>query len=66
MVGTMAAGRCDSCGREEPELTAVHRVYVTPEAWDTPERVDVLPGVERWCFACTTHYPHRAVEGEPD
>jgi hypothetical protein len=58
----MTAGRCDSCGRDEPDLAAVHRVYVTPEAWDAPEKVEVLDSVERWCFACLTHYPHQAVD----
>jgi len=57
----MTAGVCESCGRQEGNLTAVHRVYVTPEAWDQPERVDVVDAVERWCFACLTHYPHQAV-----
>jgi len=49
---------CDSCGAEGDELVAVRRHYVTPEAWDTPGRIDVVPDVERWCFPCRTHYPH--------
>ena len=36
----------------------MHRVYVTPEAWDTEEKVEVVDEVERWCFPCRTHYPH--------
>ncbi len=51
---------CTSCGRDDEELAAVHRVYVTPEAWDTPGRVDVQDEVEHWCFACRTQYPHEA------
>jgi hypothetical protein len=57
---------CDSCGRTDDGLVDVHRVYVTPEAWDTPERIDVQPDVERWCFACRTHYPHEVVAAGTD
>lgn len=54
---------CDSCGRDEPddELTAVHRVYVTPEAWDREGKVEVVTEVERWCDVCQSHYPHQPV-----
>ena len=65
MIPRMFATRpCDSCGRDEPEsdLEAVHRVYVTPEAWDTEGKVEVVDEVERWCFSCRTHYPHKEVE----
>jgi hypothetical protein len=31
------AGTCDSCGASADDLAAVHRVYVTPAAWDTGE-----------------------------
>jgi len=55
-------GRCDSCGRDDEDLESVHRVYVTPESWDTAGRVDVVDEVERWCFACRTHYPHQPVD----
>lgn len=54
-------GTCDSCGETDAELEAVHRVYVTPAAWDTEEKVEVLDDVERWCFPCRTHYPHQEV-----
>jgi hypothetical protein len=50
---------CDSCGREESELVAVHRVYVVPESWDTPGSEKTLTEVEQWCFSCRTHYPHQ-------
>ena len=39
----------------------VHRVYVTPETWDTEGKVDVMDEVEQWCFACRSHYPHQEV-----
>ena len=52
---------CDSCGRDETELVEVHRVYVVPEAWDTPGSEKTLTEVERWCFSCRTHYPHQEV-----
>ncbi len=55
-------GACDSCGRPDEDLVEVHRVYLTPESWETPEQVEVLPDVERWCFSCRTHYPHQLVE----
>jgi len=57
------SGPCESCGAEAHDLEAVHRVYVTPEAWDTEERVEVLDEVERWCFPCRSQYPHQPVAG---
>jgi len=59
----MATTRCDSCGRDEPaeDVAEVHRAYVTPAAWDTEERVDVQAEVERWCWACRSHYPHQPI-----
>jgi hypothetical protein len=56
-----AVGRCDSCGSEQVEVVAVRRVYVTPEAWDTEGKAEVVEEVERWCFPCRTHYPHQEV-----
>ena len=53
---------CDSCGSPEPDLVPVHRVYVTPEAWDTEGKVEVQPEVEAWCFPCRTSYPHEDAE----
>ena len=44
-------------------MAAVHRAYVTPEAWDTEGKVDVLDEVEHWCFPCRTSYPHEPLEG---
>lgn len=54
--------RCDSCGGDATEVVPVHRVYVTPAAWDTEEKVVVVDEVERWCSACRTHYPHQELE----
>ena len=54
-----ATGTCESCGSEAEDLAPVHRVYVTPAAWDTEERVDVVDDVERWCFPCRSLYPHQ-------
>jgi hypothetical protein len=58
----MATGTCESCGSVE-EVTMVRRVYVTPESWDTEGKARPEPDTERWCFACTTHYPHQEVGG---
>lgn len=49
---------CDSCGVEEAVLHAVRRKYVTVADWDREGSERVLDEVERWCFACLTHYPH--------
>jgi len=54
-------GICESCGRDDEDVAAVHRMYVTPEAWDTPGTEKVLDEVEHWCFACRSHYPHVVV-----
>jgi hypothetical protein len=55
---------CESCGASTTadDLLPVHRVYVTPEAWDTEEKVDVVDEVERWCFPCRSLYPHQEIE----
>jgi hypothetical protein len=53
------SGACESCGAPADDLAAVHRVYVTPAAWDTDEKVEVLDEVERWCFPCRSQYPHQ-------
>lgn len=57
----ISVATCDSCGRDEIDLVEVHRVYVVPEAWDTPGSEKTLTEVERWCFSCRTHYPHQEV-----
>lgn len=60
-MAAMPSPTCDSCGAESADLLAVHRAYVTPEAWDTEGKVEVLDEVERWCFPCRSHYPHQEV-----
>lgn len=55
-------GTCDSCGTDATEVQQVRRVYVTPEAWDTEEKIEVVDEVERWCYPCRTHYPHQEVD----
>jgi hypothetical protein len=57
------SGACDSCGAQADDLAAVHRVYVTPAAWDTEEKIEVLEEVERWCFPCRSQYPHQPLSG---
>jgi hypothetical protein len=57
-----ATRRCTSCGSDADDVIAVRRVYVTPAAWDTEEKVEVVDEVEEWCFPCRTHYPHEEVE----
>ena len=55
-------GHCHSCGDEKVVVVALHRIYLTPEAWDQEEKVEVQSDVERWCFPCRTSYPHQLVE----
>jgi len=58
---------CESCGAPatgDHDLVPVHRVYVTPAAWDTEhteEKVEVVDEVERWCFPCRTLYTHQEI-----
>jgi hypothetical protein len=52
-------GRCESCGAEDEDIVLVRRLYITPEAWDHPEKVEE-GDEEWWCFVCRTHYPHKA------
>lgn len=49
---------CDSCGTDADDLHRVHRKYLTPGSWDHDAGERVVDDVERWCFACLTHYPH--------
>jgi len=54
--------QCDSCGDGGVEVVALHRIYLTPEAWDQEEKVEVLDAIERWCFPCRTSYPHQLLD----
>jgi hypothetical protein len=58
-------GVCDNCARDDDEVMAVHRVYVVPEAWDTPGSSTTLSDIEQWCFSCRTMYPHEPLPGRP-
>jgi len=58
---------CENCAREDDELVVVNRVYVVPEAWDTPGSSTRQPEAELWCFACRSMYPHELAEDtDPD
>ena len=59
-------GTCDSCGRDDEDVTEVVRLYVVPESWDQERQVTEAEGTERWCFPCLTHYPHRVVGEDAD
>ena len=56
------ATSCESCGRDDEPTILVRRLYVTPEAWDTPRSVQV-GDEERWCEVCRIHYPHEELGG---
>jgi len=56
-------GTCTSCGRDDEDLVAVRRKYVTPASWDMDGDEKVLPEIEHWCIPCATHYPHELVDG---
>jgi thiol-disulfide isomerase/thioredoxin len=58
-MATSAPATCESCGTPDDHLASVHRVYVTPEAWDQQEKVEVVDDVEQWCVPCRTMYPHQ-------
>jgi hypothetical protein len=49
---------CESCGADVAERQAVHRAYLTSEAWGQVPSARVLDEIEQWCFACLTQYPH--------
>jgi hypothetical protein len=60
----MAEKTCESCGRDDEDLTEVVRQYVVPESWDREREVSEAEGTEWWCFVCRTHYPHRLAGAE--
>ena len=53
---------CENCARPDDDLALVHRVYVTPESWDTPSSYSVEVPVELWCFSCRSQYPHEGAD----
>jgi hypothetical protein len=54
---------CENCAGEDDELVLVRRVYVVPEAWDTPGSRTTVEQDELWCFSCRSLYPHEVVDG---
>ncbi len=55
-------GPCHSCGAADELVTAVHRMYVVPEDWETKPSQTVEDDIEMWCFSCRTHYPHVLID----
>ena len=53
---------CESCGGDADQLHPVRRKYVTVASWDQEASERVVDEVERWCFACLTHYPHERAD----
>ena len=60
--GEPEAGVCENCAREDDELIAVRRIYLTPESWDTAGASRRMDEVELWCFSCRSMYPHEVDE----
>jgi|688.fasta_scaffold214320_5 hypothetical protein len=52
-------GECESCGTPDEIIYQVQREYMSIEPGG---QSTVLPDVEKWCFACCTHYPHRILD----
>lgn len=50
--------RCENCARDDDDVAAVHRVYVVPQAWDTPGSTTRVDEPERWCYSCRSQYPN--------
>lgn len=55
---TTDPAECESCGRPDSDLVAVHRMYVVPEDWDQEGRQTVVEELEIWCFSCRSQYPN--------
>jgi hypothetical protein len=64
MAGDSRGRPCGSCGRDDEAVTEVVRLYVVPGDWDQERQVTEAEGIEWWCFACRTHYPHRPHDPE--
>jgi hypothetical protein len=58
----MSERACENCARDDDDLVAVHRVYVIPEAWDTPGSTQKVDEIELWCFSCRSQYPHEEAD----
>jgi len=63
---------CESCGRDEREVTLVQRVYLVPEPEteaSTPDQLEstatpTAADIERWCGSCRATFPHSEVDPE--
>jgi hypothetical protein len=61
-MACMTLRACENCAVEDDELLLVRRVYITPEGWDRPGSLEVVPDPELWCVSCVTQYPCEPVE----
>lgn len=60
---------CESCGREENEVTKVQRVYLVADYIDTersPAEIEASAkptagDIEMWCASCCATFPHTVV-----
>jgi hypothetical protein len=52
-------GTCESCGTPDEIVHRVQREYFSTEPGGEST---LLPDVEKWCYACCTHYPHRMLD----
>lgn len=64
--GEAAGGHCDNCGRADPPLVPVHRVYLELDRLGAVTGHRREPAEERWCEACRATYPHEPVEAPGD
>ena len=64
---------CESCGREEPSVTTVQRMYLAgPSSGDGPEATapreldcEEQPAageIEMWCASCCATFPHIGID----
>lgn len=60
---------CESCGRDETDLTKVQRVYLVaddPGPGESREELDTSAtptagDIEMWCASCAATFPHTPV-----
>ena len=56
-AGAAEPASCDSCGRADADLQAVHRVYLFFDRLGAVTDEQHVADVERWCLSCRTSYP---------